>query len=121
MLRTLFPTNHRRYQDSCCAGELEDFGAWLTASGYSCENICGHLRRLRSVLERAGEAGAGTRYSDRRLEELFGSGTRRPGVQSTTGRHDAHTSASCSRAGGWMRAGGRAARAFDRGVRRVSA
>ena len=71
MLRTLFPTNHRRYQDSCCAGELEDFGAWLTASGYSCENICGHLRRLRSVLERAGEAGAGTRYSDRRLEELF--------------------------------------------------
>ena len=71
MLRTLFPKNHRRYEESCCARELDAFGAWLTASGYSRENICGHLRRLRSVLERAGEAGAGTCYSDRRLGELF--------------------------------------------------
>lgn len=71
MLRTLFPKNHRRYEQSCCAGELEDFGSWLMASGYSRENICGHLHRLRSVLERIGEAGAGTSYSDSLLEELF--------------------------------------------------
>lgn len=71
MLRTLFPKHHRRYEESCCARELDDFGAWLTTSGYSRENICGHLRRLRSVLERAGEAGAGTSYADRRLGELF--------------------------------------------------
>lgn len=71
MLRTLFPKNHRRYEQSCCAGELEDFGSWLMASGYSRENIRGHLHRLRSVLERIGEAGAGTSYSDSLLEELF--------------------------------------------------
>ena len=71
MLCTLFPKNHRRYEESCCARELDAFGAWLTASGYSRENTCGHLRRLRSVLERVGEAGAGTCYSDRPLGELF--------------------------------------------------
>ena len=71
MLRTIFPKHHRRYEESCCARELDDFGAWLTASGYSRENICGHLRRLRSVLERAGEAEAGTCYSDCRFGELF--------------------------------------------------
>ena len=72
MLRTLFPKNHRRYAESCCARELDDFAAWLTVSGYSRENICGHLHRLWSVLERAGEAGVGTSYSERRLGELFG-------------------------------------------------
>ena len=71
MLRTLFPKHHRRYEESCCARELDDFGAWLTTNGYSRENICGHLRRLRNVLEHAGEAGAGTSYADRRLGELF--------------------------------------------------
>ena len=71
MLRSLFPKHHRRYEESCCVRELNDFGAWLTASGYSRENVCGHLRRLRNVLERAGEAVAGTCYSDRRLGELF--------------------------------------------------
>ena len=71
MLRTLFPRDHRRYEQSCCSRELDDFAAWLATSGYSGENIRGHLYRLRSALERAGEAGAGTNYSEDRLGELF--------------------------------------------------
>lgn len=71
MLHTFFPRDHLRYRQSCCGDELEAFGVWLKANGYSCQNIRGHLRRLRWVLERADEVGAGTVYSDRRLKELF--------------------------------------------------
>ena len=71
MLRTLFPRYHPRYEQSCCGEELEAFGAWLMASGYSRQNTCGHLRRLRHVFERDGEAESNTAYSDRRLKELF--------------------------------------------------
>ena len=71
MLRTLFPRYHPRYEQSCCGEELEAFGAWLMASGYSRQNTCGHLRRFRHAFERHGEAGANTVYSDRRLKELF--------------------------------------------------
>ena len=38
--------------------DLDDFAAWLTAGGYSRENICGHLHRLRSVLERGRRGGS---------------------------------------------------------------
>ena len=71
MLRTLFPRYHPRYERSCCGEELEAFGLWLIASGYSRQNTCGHLRRLRHAFERDGEAGSNTAYSDRRLKELF--------------------------------------------------
>ncbi len=71
MLHTLFPRDHWRYLQSCCARELEDFAAWLTVGGYSDENIRGHLHRLRNALERSGEAGAGTHVSSDRLVELF--------------------------------------------------
>ena len=71
MLRTLFPRYHPRYEQSCCGEELEAFGAWLMADGYSRQNTVGHLRRFRQAFERCGEAGADTVYSDRRLKELF--------------------------------------------------
>ena len=71
MLHKLFPRNHCRYLQSACVREFEDFAAWLMASGYSHENIRGHLSRLRTALERSGEAGAGARFSNDRLVELF--------------------------------------------------
>ena len=71
MLRTLFPRYHPRYEQSCCSEELEAFGVWLMAGGYSRQNTIGHLRRFRQAFERHGEAGADTVYSDRRLKELF--------------------------------------------------
>ena len=71
MLRELFPRYYSRYEQSCCGEELEAFGAWLMAGGYSRQNTTGHLRRFRQALERYGEASADTVYSDRRLEELF--------------------------------------------------
>ena len=79
MLHTLFPKNYRRYERSNCAEELEAFGAWLMEAGYSRENTCGHLHRLRSVLEGDGEAVAAARYSGRRLAELFSLRDARPG------------------------------------------
>ena len=71
MLRALFPRDHRRYEQSCCGPELNDFAGWLTASGYSRQAIRGHLCRLRGALERSGAAGAGTDYSEDCLGELF--------------------------------------------------
>jgi len=71
MLRTLFPRYYPRYEQSCCGEELEAFGVWLMAGGYSRQNTIGHLRRFRQAFERYGEAGADTVYSDRRLKELF--------------------------------------------------
>ena len=71
MLRTLFPRYYPRYEQSCCGEELEAFGVWLMAGGYSRQNTIGHLRRLRQAFERYGEVGADTVYSDRRLKELF--------------------------------------------------
>ena len=71
MLRTLFPRYHPRYEQSCCGEELEAFGAWLMATGYSRQNICGHLRQFRHVFEHHGEVGGNAVYSDRRLKELF--------------------------------------------------
>lgn len=71
MLCTLFPKVHRRYEHSCCARELEAFGAWLMTSGYSRANTRDHLYRLRCVLERADEPGADTRFSSDRLARIF--------------------------------------------------
>ena len=71
MLRKLFPKHHSRYEQSRCGEELEAFGGWLMASGYSRQNTRGHLRRLRRAFERDGEVGADTVYSDGRLNELF--------------------------------------------------
>lgn len=71
MLHTLFPKVHCRYESSCCARELEAFGAWLMASGYSRENVCDHLYRLRCVLERADEPAADTRFSTIQLAKFF--------------------------------------------------
>lgn len=71
MLRTLFPRYHPRYEQSCCGEELEAFGAWLMAGGYSRQNTIGHLRRFRQAFERCAEDGAGTVYSDRWIKELF--------------------------------------------------
>ncbi|NIR28693.1 MAG: tyrosine-type recombinase/integrase [Desulfuromonadales bacterium] len=71
MLHTLFPRTHRRYEGSCCARELEAFGAWLLASGYSRENTCDHLYRLRCVLERVSETRANATLSTSQLADFF--------------------------------------------------
>jgi hypothetical protein len=71
MLRTLFPKIYRRYQQSCCNEELEAFGAWLIASGYSRENTYDHLYRLRCALECANETRANARFSTAQLEKIF--------------------------------------------------
>lgn len=71
MLRTLFPKVHRHYEHSCCARELEAFGAWLMARGYSRKNTCDHLYRLRCVLERANEPAAEARFTTDRLATIF--------------------------------------------------
>jgi integrase len=71
MLRTLFPKVHCRYEHSCCARELAAFGAWLMTGGYSRDNTCDHLYRLRCVLERADEPAADARFSSDRLVRIF--------------------------------------------------
>jgi len=71
MLHQLFPKVYRRYERSCCARELEAFGSWLMASGYSRKNTCDHLCRLRRVLEGAGEANATATFSTGQLAEFF--------------------------------------------------
>jgi len=71
MLRTLFPHVYHRYERSCCAQELEAFGTWLMANGYSRENACDHLCRLRCVFERVGQTQANARFSTEQLAALF--------------------------------------------------
>lgn len=52
MLQEVLPKAHRSYQQSHWAEELEEFGAWLRATGYSANSTRDHLCRLRNVLER---------------------------------------------------------------------
>ena len=55
MLREVFPKSYRSYQQSPWAEELEEFGVWLRATGYSHHSTRGHLSRLRQVLERTAD------------------------------------------------------------------
>jgi site-specific recombinase XerD len=71
-LRTeLFPKVHRRYEKSPFAADLEEFASWLCAVGYSRENICDHLFRLRSTLERIEGLSPRAIFTEIQLERAF--------------------------------------------------
>ena len=72
MLREFFPRDYARYEASPFARELEDFGAWLEATGYSRQCARGHLFRLRDSLEQFSPAKLGAVYTVAQLESAFG-------------------------------------------------
>ena len=55
MLEQLFPKYHQRYVASPFCDQLELFAQWLTDTGYRHDLAQDHVRRLRQVLELAGE------------------------------------------------------------------
>lgn len=71
MLSELFPRGHRRYEQSPFAADLEEFASWLLATGYSRENTCDHLFRLRTTLERLEGLSPGAIFSEAQLESAF--------------------------------------------------
>lgn len=71
MLRELFPKSHRSYQQSPWAEELEEFGGWLRATGYSRDSTCGHLFRLKRALERTVDVRPGATFRVAQLEGAF--------------------------------------------------
>jgi integrase/recombinase XerD len=71
MLRTLFPRNHAVYEGSRFGRELAAFGTWLLTAGYSRENTCHHLRRLRQSLESAANIDPDTPLSAGQLRGAF--------------------------------------------------
>lgn len=72
MLRKFFPRGYGPYECSRFARELEDFGGWLQATGYSIECARGHLFRVRDSLERFSGARPGAEYTALQLEVVFG-------------------------------------------------
>lgn len=77
MLCEFFPRGYARYEESPFARELEDFGAWLKATGYSRQCARGHLFRLRDSLEQLGPAKLGAVYTVAQLELAFGTKQKR--------------------------------------------
>lgn len=71
MLSELFPRGHRRYEQSLFAADLEEFAAWLLATGYSPENTRDHLYRLRTTLERLEGLSPGAIFSEAQLAPAF--------------------------------------------------
>lgn len=72
MLREIFPRGYAAYEQSRFAQELEDFGAWLNASGYSDSCARGHLFRLKHSLERMVRSKPCSAYTVAQLETAFG-------------------------------------------------
>lgn len=70
MLRETFPRGHARYEQCRAAEELERFGAWLVAAGYSRYCVRGHLFRLRDALGRS--PAADLIYTVVQLRRAFG-------------------------------------------------
>jgi integrase/recombinase XerD len=73
MLAELFPKVHRRYEQSSFIADLEGFAYWLLATGYSRENTCDHLFRLRSTLERIQGLTPGASFTESQLQQAFSS------------------------------------------------
>jgi hypothetical protein len=71
MLAELFPKYHRRYEQSRFAADLEEFASWLLAVGYSRENTCDHLFRLRTTLEPLEGLSPGAIFSEAQLGLAF--------------------------------------------------
>jgi len=77
MLCEFFPRGYARYEVSPFAQELEDFGGWLEATGYSRQCARGHLFRLRDSLERFSTAKLGAVYTVAQLDAVFGTKQKR--------------------------------------------
>lgn len=77
MLCEFFPRGYGRYEGSPFARDLEDFGAWLEATGYSRQCARGHLFRLRDSLEQFSPAKLGAVYTVAQLESAFGTKQKR--------------------------------------------
>jgi integrase/recombinase XerD len=71
MLQDLYPRDHRRYEGSRFAVELEEFARWLRQVGYSRHSMRGHLCRLRHVLEGSERFQPGGIFSETALSEAF--------------------------------------------------
>jgi integrase/recombinase XerD len=71
MLQDLYPRDHRRYEGSRFAVELDEFARWLRQLGYSRHSMRGHLCRLRQVLEGSERFQPGEMISDTDLPEAF--------------------------------------------------
>jgi site-specific recombinase XerD len=72
MVRTLFPRSGVKYEQSQFGRELNDFCLWLQKTGYSKDNIRGHLRRLFKVLSRARKLAPDDTRSSAVLHHVFG-------------------------------------------------
>lgn len=72
MLRTLFPRSAVRYERSQFGREISDFCGWLVKTGYSKDNIRGHLRRLFRVLTHTRKLRADEIRSSSELHRIFG-------------------------------------------------
>jgi len=72
MVRTLFPRSGAKYEQSRFAREISDFCVWLQQSGYSKDNIRGHLRRLFKVLRRTRKLKPADTRSSAMLHHVFG-------------------------------------------------
>jgi integrase/recombinase XerD len=72
MLREIFPRGYAAYEQSRFAEELEDFGVWLKATGYSRGCARGHLFRLKHSLERMVRSKPCSAYTVAQLEMAFG-------------------------------------------------
>ncbi len=73
MLQEVFPKSHRSYQQSPWAEELEEFGVWLRATGYSPHSTRDHLSRLKHALERTADVCTSATFTVVQLNEAFGS------------------------------------------------
>lgn len=71
MLRDVIPRSYRCYQQSPWAKELEEFGGWLHATGYSRDSLRGHLCRLKQALERMEGGGPGATFTVLQLSRAF--------------------------------------------------
>lgn len=71
MLSKLFPKAHGRYTRSPAANWLNNFSAWLIATGYKGKPAQGHVYRLKQVLEREGSVSSTTKFSKKNLSKMF--------------------------------------------------
>jgi site-specific recombinase XerD len=71
MLQDLFPRDHKKYQSSRFAAELEAFAEWLAAQGHLRHPLRLHLHRVRKVLDGCDRFGPGGMFKEEDLRPAF--------------------------------------------------
>ena len=71
MLQDLFPKDHKKYQSSRFAAELEAFAEWLAAQGHLRHPLRLHLHRVRKVLDGCDRFGPGEMFNEEDLRQAF--------------------------------------------------